>query len=81
MKIAKPLLLISTPIGLAGGLYEGFELAGGLAFVMVALVALIGAAMAMLVMTIRREQREEAERLAGASAQDNGTQVPKRGQS
>ena len=59
MKIAKPLLLISTPIGVAGGLYEAFRLAGGLAFIMLALVAVIGAAMAMLVTTIRRERREE----------------------
>jgi predicted lipid-binding transport protein (Tim44 family) len=59
MKIAKPLLLVSTPIGVAGGLYEAFRLAGGLAFIMLALVAVIGAAMAMLVTTIRRERREE----------------------
>lgn len=55
VKIAKPLLLVSTPVGLAGGLYEAFQLAGGLAFIMLALVAVIGAAMGMLVLTIRRE--------------------------
>jgi hypothetical protein len=66
MRIAKPLLLIATPIGVAGGLYEAFRLAGGLAFIMLALVALIGAAMAMLVATIRRERREELERTAAA---------------
>jgi len=60
MRIAKPLLLVTTPIGLAGGLYEAFRLAGGLAFIMVALIAVIGAAMAMLILTIRRER--EAER-------------------
>lgn len=59
MKIAKPILLVTTPIGLAGGLYEAFELAGGLAFVMVALVAVIGAAMTMLITTIRRERAAE----------------------
>jgi hypothetical protein len=31
MRIAKPTLLVSTPIGVAGGLLEGFRLAGGLA--------------------------------------------------
>jgi hypothetical protein len=67
MRIAKPLLLISTPIGVAGGLYEAFRLAGGLAFIMLALVALIGAAMAMLVATIRRERREELEQASVAS--------------
>jgi hypothetical protein len=61
MKIAKPLLLISTPVGLAGGLYEAFRLAGGLAFIMVALVLVISAAMTMVIMTIRRERLAEFE--------------------
>lgn len=59
MKIAKPLLLITTPIGLAFGLYEAHRLAGGLVFIMAAMVAVIGVAMASVVMTIRREKREE----------------------
>jgi hypothetical protein len=65
MKIAKPLLLVTTPLGVAGGLYEAFRLAGGLAFIMLALVLVISAAVGMLVATIRREQR--AERLQQAS--------------
>jgi hypothetical protein len=68
MRIAKPLLLISTPLGVAGGLYEAFRLAGGLAFIMVALVALISAAMLMLVTTIRRERRAELARARTESA-------------
>jgi hypothetical protein len=71
MKIAKPLLLISTPLGVAGGIYEAFRLAGGLAFIVVALVAVIGAAMAMLVRTIRHErlaQEAEQARLRSAVA-------------
>ena len=59
------MLLIATPVGVIGGVYEAFRLAGGLAFLMIALIAMIGAAIGMLVMTIRREQR--AEQLAGAS--------------
>lgn len=62
MRIAKPLLLVTTPLGVAGGLYEAFRLAGGLAFIMVALVLVIGAAMTSLVLTVRRER--EAERIA-----------------
>jgi hypothetical protein len=62
MKIAKPLLLITTPIGLAIGLYEAHRLAGGLVFIMAALIAVIGVAMASVVLTIRRERREEEER-------------------
>jgi hypothetical protein len=59
MRIAKPMLLITTPIGLVWGVYEGFRLAGGLAFLMIALISLIGVAMATVVATVRREKREE----------------------
>jgi predicted MFS family arabinose efflux permease len=62
MRIAKPLLLITTPIGLAIGLYEAWRLAGGLVFLMAALIAVIGVAMASVVMTVRRERREEEAR-------------------
>jgi hypothetical protein len=61
MRIAKPMLLISTPIGLGFGIYEGFRLAGGLVFLMVALISLLGAAMASVVLTVRRESRAEQE--------------------
>ena len=59
MRIAKPMLLITTPIGVAFGIYEAFRLAGGLAFLMIALVSVIGAAMATVAVTVRREKREE----------------------
>jgi hypothetical protein len=59
MRIAKPLLLVTTPIGVIWGVYEGFRLAGGLAFLMVALLLMISAAMAMLVSTIRKERAAE----------------------
>jgi predicted MFS family arabinose efflux permease len=59
MKIAKPLLLITTPIGLAIGLYEGWRLAGGLVFIMAALICVIGVAMGSIVLTIRRERAAE----------------------
>ena len=42
MRIGKPLLLITTPIGLAIGLYEGWRLAGGLVFVMALFIAFLG---------------------------------------
>lgn len=61
MKIGKPLLLVITPIGVVGGLYEAWHLAGGLVLLMAALVGMMVAAFAQLVLTIRREQRE-AER-------------------
>jgi hypothetical protein len=59
VKIAKPLLLITTPIGLALGLYEGYRLAGGLVFLMAAMIGVIGVAMGSVVLTIRREREAE----------------------
>jgi hypothetical protein len=59
MRIAKPLLLITTPLGVAGGVHEAFRLAGGLAFLMIALLLVIGAAMTQLALTIRRERLAE----------------------
>ena len=70
MKIAKPLLLIMTPIGVAGGIYEGYRLAGGLVFLMIALLLVISAAMGSVVLTIRRERAAEARNAAYKSTQD-----------
>ena len=61
MRIAKPMLLVSTPIGLGFGVYEAFRLAGGLAFLMIALISVIGVAMGTVVTTVRREKREEEQ--------------------
>jgi hypothetical protein len=60
MKIAKPILLVSTPVGLLGGLYECVRLAGGLVFVMLAMLGIMLAALATVVATVRRESRENA---------------------
>jgi len=62
MKIAKPLLLIITPIGVIGGVYEAYRFGGGLAFLMIALLTLISVAMISIVRTIRRERAEEEKR-------------------
>ncbi|MBM0108094.1 hypothetical protein JM946_25465 [Steroidobacter sp. S1-65] len=62
MRIAKPLLLVTTPLGVAGAIYEAYRLAGGLVFLMVALISLIAVAVGTLVMTIRREAAAEAQR-------------------
>jgi hypothetical protein len=61
MRIAKPLLLIITPIGVIGGLREAYRFAGGLAFLMLALLVFISIAMLTVVLTIRRERRAEEE--------------------
>jgi hypothetical protein len=75
MRIGKPLLLITTPIGVAGGLYEAHRLAGGLVFLMVAMLTVVSAAIATVVMTIRREKAEEAARQAAAPANDSAREA------
>jgi len=64
MRIGKPLLLVITPVGVIGGLYEAWRLAGGLVLLMAALVGMMVAAFAQLVLTIRREQRQADEEAA-----------------
>ena len=58
MRIAKPLLLVTTPLGLLGGFYECYRLAGGLLFLMAAMVGVMVAALGTVIATIRREERE-----------------------
>jgi hypothetical protein len=58
MRIAKPILLVSTPLGVAGGLFEAYRLAGGLVVIMGAMVSVIAAAIATVVATARREEAE-----------------------
>ena len=67
MKIAKPLLLVSTPIGVAWGLLEAYRLAGGLVLLMAAMVGTLGAAAGTVVSAVRRERA--AERVAAHSSQ------------
>jgi hypothetical protein len=57
MKIAKPLLLVSTPLGMVTGLIEAYRLVGGLALVMFAMMGVLGVAAASVVLTIRKEKR------------------------
>lgn len=68
MKIAKPLLFVATPIGLAWGLYEGYKLAGGLVIVMISMICVIGVALGSVVWTIRREREEERRKRKGVSS-------------
>jgi hypothetical protein len=58
MRIAKPLLLVTTPLGLLDGFYECYKLAGGLLFLMVAMVGVMVAALGTVIATIRREERQ-----------------------
>ena len=56
VRIAKPLLLTTTLLGLPAGLYEAWRLAGGLVLLPGLMVLALGAAFAGLIATIRREQ-------------------------
>jgi len=56
MRIAKPLLLVSTPVGVAWGLLEAYRLAGGLVILMAAMVGTMAAAAGSVVAIIRRER-------------------------
>lgn len=58
MRIAKPLLLTTTSIGLALGLYEAWELAGGLMLLPVAMILGCAVAFGGVIATIRREKLE-----------------------
>ena len=51
MRIAKPMLLVSTPIGVAWGLYEAWRVGWWLAALMVAMLAVLGT---FSVFTVRR---------------------------
>ena len=56
MRIAKPLLLVTTPLGLAIGLREAWRFHWWLALLMGLLVSVIGAFFVLTVQRIRREQ-------------------------
>jgi hypothetical protein len=56
MRIAKPLLLVTTPVGVLWGLFEAYRLAGGLVLLMAAMMGVVGAGIGTVVLTARREQ-------------------------
>jgi hypothetical protein len=57
MRIAKPILLVSTPLGVIGGIYEAGRFHAVLAVLMVMLVAVIGLFSLMTVRRIRAEAK------------------------
>lgn len=58
MRIAKPILLTTTPIGVAFGLIEAGKVGAWLLALMLALVAFLSAAAWYTVSRIRRERRD-----------------------
>jgi hypothetical protein len=58
MRIARPILLVSTPIGVIFGLREAWRLAGpGMAVLMAAMISVVGAFVWMTVRRIRKEKQ------------------------
>ena len=59
MRIARPILLVTTPIGVIFGLREAWRLAGpGMAVLMALLLAIVSAFIWMTVRTIRKEHAQ-----------------------
>ena len=57
MRIARPILLVTTPVGVVFGLREAWRLAGpGMAVLMAAMLGVVGALIWMTVRTIRKER-------------------------
>ena len=63
MRIAKPILLVSTPIGVAWGVVEAYRFRPVLALLMSLLLGVISAFMWYTVRAVRREQHEQTSKL------------------
>lgn len=68
MRIAKPMLMVSTPLGMLWGLFEGWRLAGGLVFLMALMMGIVAAGVASVVRVIRAEQAAVRLPRAGRAA-------------
>ena len=62
MKILRRALLVTTPVGVAIGLYEAWRLAGGLVVLMATQLIVLGLIVGGLVRIARRESAEQAAR-------------------
>ncbi len=62
MRIARPILLVATPVGVIFGLREAWRLAGpAMAVLMAMMIAVVGAFIWMTVRTVRRERETNNE--------------------
>ncbi len=57
MRIARPILAVTTPLGVAWGLYEAWKFGPHLALLMGLMLAVVGA---FVMMTVRRIRSERA---------------------
>ena len=71
MRIAGPILLVSTPIGVIFGLREAWRLAGPkMALLMAAMIAVVGALVWWTIRRIRQERALERESLESRARED-----------
>jgi hypothetical protein len=63
MKILRRTLLFTTPLGVAIGLYEAWQLAGGLVVLMATQMIVLGLIVGGLVRIVRRESAAERARV------------------
>jgi phage shock protein PspC (stress-responsive transcriptional regulator) len=61
MRIAKPMLLVSTPIGVIWGVCVAYQMKPWLAWLMLVLLAVVGAFIAYTVAVIRREKIQASQ--------------------
>jgi hypothetical protein len=62
MKFSRRVLLVATPLGMAIGLYEAWQLAGGLVLLMAAQLGVLGLVIGGLVRVVRREAAAAKEK-------------------
>ena len=70
MRPSKPLLFVSTPIGIVWGLFEGWRIAGGLVFLMALMMGIVGAGVISVVRVVRAEAAAQAGARRPAAAPD-----------
>jgi len=75
MRIAKPMLLVSTPVGVVWGIFEAARFHAWLAALMTVLVGVIAAFFWMTVARIRRERVEFRPCVDAARAPEPPTPV------
>ena len=61
MRIAKPILLVSTPIGVVWGVVVAYQFHHWLAALMIAMLSVVSTFIGYTVQVIRREQRRDRE--------------------
>lgn len=65
MRIAKPMLLVSTPLGVIFGIHEAFKVGTWLGSLMIALIAVVSGFFALTVRRIRAERDERGRHPRG----------------